>query len=177
MLFGFGSDLLLPAHRPVELYLGMWTSDVIWLLLGGFFLAEGLRKVELDRYLFRRTVDHFGTRPERLLLGLMITTAVANMIMSNTATTAKMISSILPLVRRMGAASPFSKAVLTDIPAAATVGGIGTIIGSTPNAIAVGALNEMGVRITFVERMMVGRWTRSDPSDLRSLWWPSCSAL
>jgi solute carrier family 13 (sodium-dependent dicarboxylate transporter), member 2/3/5 len=156
MLVGFGSDLLVSHEEPVQMYLGTWTSNVIWLLLGGFFLAEGMRKVELDRQLFRFTVAHFGERPERLLFGLMLTTAIASMIMSNTATTAMMLSSIMPLVRRMGAGTPFSTAVLTGIPAAATLGGIGTIIGSTPNAIAVGALNEIGYHITFIDWMVVG---------------------
>jgi sodium-dependent dicarboxylate transporter 2/3/5 len=78
------------------------------------------------------------------------------MIMSNTATTAMMISSIVPLVLSMGKEAPFSRALLVGIPAAASVGGVGTIIGSTPNAIAVGALAEKGVNITFVEWMVVG---------------------
>lgn len=156
MLVGFGTDMLLPNRAPVELYLGTWTSNVIWLLLGGFFLAEGMRKVELDRYLFKATIKRFGARPEKLLMGLMFTTAMGSMIMSNTAMTAMMVSSILPLVRTLGKRSPFSIALLTGIPAAATVGGIGTIIGSTPNAIAVGALQEIGIHITFVEWMMVG---------------------
>jgi len=156
LLFGFGTDYILEHAAPVEMYIGTWTSNVVWLLLGGFFLAEGMRQAELDRALFRFTVKRFGAHPQRLLLGLMMTTALASMVMSNTATTAMMISSILPLVRLLGKESPYSKALLTGIPAAASVGGIGTIIGSTPNAIAVGALMEKGIHITFIEWMMVG---------------------
>lgn len=156
LLLGFGTDFILDHDAPVEVYLGTWTSNVVWLLLGGFFLAEGMRQAELDRSLFRWAVKNFGATPERLLLGLMMTTALASMVMSNTATTAMMVSSTLPLVRLLGKDSPYSKALLVGIPAAASVGGIGTIIGSTPNAIAVGALMEIGVKITFIEWMAVG---------------------
>lgn len=158
LLLGFGTEFILgEEHKtPVEMYLGTWTSNVIWLLLGGFFLAEGMSVANLDRALFRFTIKKFGSNPNRLLLGLMITTAIGSMVMSNTATTAMMISSILPLARTMGKGSPYAKALLVGIPAAATLGGMGTIIGSTPNAIAVGALQEKGVNITFVEWMIFG---------------------
>lgn len=157
LLLGFGTDFILEDHKtPVEMYLGTWTSNVIWLLLGGFFLAEAMSQVGLDKALFRFTLDKFGSKPERLLMGLMLTTAVGSMVMSNTATTAMMISSILPLAHMMGKNSAYTKALLVGIPAAATLGGMGTIIGSTPNAIAVGALQEKGINITFIEWMIFG---------------------
>lgn len=156
LLVGFSTDFIFPKSAPPELYLSTWTSNVIWLLLGGFFLAEGMSAVELDRQLFSFTVKRFGNKPNQLLLGLMIMTALASMVMSNTATTAMIVSSIIPLIHLLGKDSPYSKALLTAIPAAASVGGIGTIIGSTPNAIAVGALQEKGITLTFVEWMVVG---------------------
>jgi sodium-dependent dicarboxylate transporter 2/3/5 len=157
LLLGFGTEFILEDHtNPVEMYLGTWTSNVIWLLLGGFFLAEGMSIVSLDRSLFQFTLNKFGEDPNRLLLGLMLTTAVGSMVMSNTATTAMMISSILPLARLMGKDSEYTKALLVGIPAAATLGGMGTIIGSTPNAIAVGALQEKGINLTFVDWMIFG---------------------
>lgn len=138
------------------MYLGTWTSSVIWLLLGGFFLAEGMSIVGLDRSLFKFTIDKFSQEPNRLLLGIMLTTAVVSMVMSNTATTAMMVSSILPVVRLLRKDSPYSKALLVGIPAAATLGGMGTIIGSTPNAIAVGTLQEKGLNVTFIDWMIFG---------------------
>jgi sodium-dependent dicarboxylate transporter 2/3/5 len=157
LLVAFGTDFILPGYgRPIEIYLGTWTSSVIWLLLGGFFLAEGLSIVQLDTYLFKKTVDRFGQNPEKLLLGLMMTTAVGSMVMSNTATTAMMVTSILPLAKKLGKTSDYTKAMLVGIPAAATFGGMGTIIGSTPNAIAVGALQEIGVTINFIDWMLFG---------------------
>ncbi len=156
LLVGFSTDFFFDQTMPPDLYVSTWTSNVVWLLLGGFFLAKGMSLVELDRQLFRFTVSRFGQKPEGLLLGLMMTTAIASMVMSNTATTAMMISSIIPLVQLIGRKSSYGKALLTAIPAAASVGGIGTIIGSTPNAIAVGALQEKGISVTFVDWMLVG---------------------
>ena len=156
LVFTLGSDYFLETPMPISGYVGAWTSDVIWLLLGGFFLAEGMKRVELDRTLFRFTVRRFGTKPKRLLYGLMMMTAVASMFMSNTATAAMMIGSIMPLVSKLGKGNPFTRSLLIGIPAAASVGGIGTIIGSTPNAIAVGALETIGVKITFLTWMVFG---------------------
>ena len=156
LVFTLGSDYFLETPMPIDGYVGAWTSDVIWLLMGGFFLAEGMKRVELDRTLFRFTVRRFGTKPKRLLYGLMMMTAVASMFMSNTATAAMMIGSIMPLVTKLGKENPLTRALLIGIPAAASVGGIGTIIGSTPNAIAVGALETIGVKITFLSWMVFG---------------------
>lgn len=156
LIFGFGTDYIISESAPVDIYVETWTSSVIWLLLGGFFLAQGMKEAELDRSLFRFTIRRFGNKPEKLIMGLMLVTAIGSMVMSNTATTAMMISSIIPLIHMLGAKSNYSKALLTGIPAAATIGGIGTIIGSTPNAIAVGALQENGLNITFIDWMLVG---------------------
>jgi sodium-dependent dicarboxylate transporter 2/3/5 len=156
LMFAFGTDYLLEESQPVEIYLDTWTSNVIWLLLGGFFLAEGMKVARIDRSLFLFAVKKFGKSPRYLLMGLMLTTAIGSMVMSNTATTAMMISSVLPLIHILGKDNPFSKSLLVGIPAAASVGGIGTIIGSTPNAIAVGALQEVGFQITFVGWMVFG---------------------
>ena len=156
LMFGFGTNYVLEESQPVEIYLDTWTSNVIWLLLGGFFLAEGMKVAKIDRSLFDFTLKRFGKSPRGLLFGLMLTTSIGSMVMSNTATTAMMISSVLPMIYLMGKDHKFSKALLVGIPAAASVGGIGTIIGSTPNAIAVGALQEVGFKITFVDWMVFG---------------------
>jgi len=156
LVFVFGTDFFFLDNYDVNHYVGTWTNGVIWLLLGGFFLAESLAKVGLDIALFKETVNRFGVKPTKLLLGLMLTTAVGSMVMSNTATTAMMLSSLTPLVTNMGKKSPFIKALLVGIPAAASVGGIGTIIGSTPNAIAVGALENNGITVDFITWMAFG---------------------
>lgn len=140
----------------VKPYVQTWSDGVIWLFLGGFFLAEGMKKTKLDMELLRVAAPKFGSKSQFILLGLMMTTAVISMLMSNTATTAMMIATVTPLFTQLGSKSPFTKALLLGIPAAASIGGMGTIIGSAPNAIAVGALEGIGIRVSFVEWMIVG---------------------
>jgi sodium-dependent dicarboxylate transporter 2/3/5 len=144
------------AQQMVQKYVQTWSNSVIWLMLGGFFLAEALRKVDLDRSLFKLTISKFGTKPRFILLGIMLITAVFSMIMSNTATTAMMISAITPLLNKLNKNAPLTKALLIGTPAAASLGGMGTIIGSPPNAIAVDALNNYGIQFGFLEWAIIG---------------------
>ena len=67
-----------------------------------------------------------------------------------------MIASVMPFIKSLDADSPFSKALLLGIAGAASLGGMGTIIGSPPNAIAVEALNNHGLEVGFLEWMIVG---------------------
>jgi sodium-dependent dicarboxylate transporter 2/3/5 len=151
-----GSDYFNEEPGSVTQYVNTWSDSVIWLLLGGFFLAEGMKKVGLDRTLFEFTLKQFGTRPSFLLLGIMVSTGLISMIMSNTATCAMMIAMITPLLDSLNKESNYAKALLLGIAAAATVGGMGTIIGSPPNAIAVGSLANIGIEISFVQWMIYG---------------------
>ena len=156
LVFALGTPLLLEKPWNVQPYLNTWSSQVIWLMLGGFFLAEGLSRTGLDRKLFALAIRPAGNKPSRVLLAVMLTSAVASMFISNTSTTVLMIGAVLPLVRQAGPGEPFGKALLVAIPLAASVGGMGTIIGSAPNAIAAGAAAEYGRSVDFVEWMMLG---------------------
>lgn len=151
-----GSDYFNEDPEGVKKYVDTWSDSVIWLLLGGFFLAEGMKKVGLDSSLFRITIQRFGTRPAKLLFGIMLSTGIISMIMSNTATCAMMIAMITPLLDRLDRESNYTKALLLGIAVAATVGGMGTIIGSPPNAIAVGSLANIGIEVSFTQWMLYG---------------------
>lgn len=140
----------------VAKYVQTWSNSVIWLMLGGFVMAEAMQKVGLDKTLFKMTISKFGSKPRNVLLGIMLVTAVFSMIMSNTATTAMMIAAVIPFINTLEKNAPFSKALLIGIPAAASLGGMGTIIGSPPNAIAVDAMSNHGVQFGFLEWMMIG---------------------
>lgn len=140
----------------VTQYLQTWSDSVIWLFLGGFFIAEAMKKTALDQTLLKIIVGKLGEQPKFILLGLMLITAFLSMLMSNTATTAMMIASIAPITFSLGKEAPLTKALLIGIPTAAAIGGMGTIIGSAPNAIAVGALEGVGIRISFLEWMLIG---------------------
>jgi sodium-dependent dicarboxylate transporter 2/3/5 len=140
----------------VKQYVQTWSDSVIWLFLGGFFIAEAMKKTALDQSLLKLIVPKLGEQSKYILLGLMLITAFLSMLMSNTATTAMMIASISPITLSLGKNAPLTKSLLIGIPTAAAIGGMGTIIGSAPNAIAVGALDGIGVRISFFEWMLVG---------------------
>ncbi len=144
------------ASKYVTKYVQTWSNSVIWLMLGGFVMAEAMQKVGLDKTLFKMTISKFGSKPRNVLLGIMLVTAVFSMIMSNTATTAMMIAAVIPFINTLDKNAPFSKALLIGIPAAASLGGMGTIIGSPPNAIAVDAMSNHGVQFGFLEWMIIG---------------------
>lgn len=156
LVFVFGTPIGDAEVRDITPYLETWSSPVIWLMLGGFFMADAMSRTGLDRRLFRVAMRPAGDRPERVLLAIMLTSAVASMFISNTSATALLIGAVLPFVRALGTEQPFSRALLVGIPLAASVGGMGTIIGSPPNAIAAGAAARAGSEINFVAWMGVG---------------------
>lgn len=137
-------------------YTSQWSSTVMWLFIGGFILAEGAHKTGFDRYFSRFVLSFFGSKPNLVLFGVMLTTGVLSMFISNTATAVMMMSVVQPVIVRLQPNNPYRKGLLLGIAIAATVSGMGTIIGSAPNAIAVGNLAEQGIFITFAEWMMVG---------------------
>jgi len=156
LVYVLGTPFGLGEAQDASAYLNTWSSPVIWLLMGGFFMAAGLSRTGLDRRVFHLALEVAGTRPERVLLVLMLTTAVASMFLSNTSVSAIMIGAVLPFVNRVGPSEPFAKSLLLAIPMAASVGGMGTIIGSAPNAIAAGVAGNFGRDINFIQWMAFG---------------------
>jgi solute carrier family 13 (sodium-dependent dicarboxylate transporter), member 2/3/5 len=156
LVFMLGNKELNPNPQNIEKYVTTFSSSVIWLMLGGFFMAMAMTKTRLDESLFKFTLRISGTNPRHLLIGLMATTMVASMLMSNTASTAMVIASIMPLLNSLGNKSGVTKALLLGIPIAASTGGMATIIGSPPNLIAVGALENIGINVSFLQWMKYG---------------------
>src|SRR5436190_15084866 len=126
LVFMLGNKNLNAAPENIEKYVTTFSSSVIWLMLGGFFLATAMTKTGLDKALFRYTLKISGTNPRHLLIGLMATTMVASMLMSNTAATAMFVASIMPLLNTLGEKSGVTKALLLGVPTAATTGGMGS---------------------------------------------------
>ncbi|MFY0650850.1 MAG: SLC13/DASS family transporter [Cyclobacteriaceae bacterium] len=116
--------------------MGTFASPIILLFLGGFFLAMASTKYRLDQNLARVLLKPFGTQPKMIMLGLMGITAVFSMFMSNTATTAMMLSILTPVLAYFGKDDPGKIAFALCIPVAANIGGLGTPIGTPPNALA-----------------------------------------
>ena len=118
-------------------------SKVLILFLGGFFLAFGAAKYGVDKNLAAIMLKPFGTKPSRVLLGLMLITGVLSMWMSNTATTATIMAVVLPIIHRLETSDKFRIGLALGIPFAANIGGMGTPIGTPPNAIILGALGKI----------------------------------
>jgi solute carrier family 13 (sodium-dependent dicarboxylate transporter), member 2/3/5 len=137
-------------------FLEPFASPVIMLFLGGFILAAAMHKHRVDRVIARRLLRIFGTKPSVILFGFMLITAFFSMWLSNTATTAMLIAMIIPLLGDLDRDDPFRIALPLGIAFSANIGGIGTPVGTPPNAIALGVLAERGIYISFTEWMTFG---------------------
>jgi sodium-dependent dicarboxylate transporter 2/3/5 len=144
-------------------------SPILFLLLGGAFFALAIERTGLHRRLSLAILRLVGTKggPFRLLFAFMIATALLSMFISNTSTALIMMPMALAVLEGGGSAasddgSPppqegISGALPMGIAFAASIGGLGTIVGSPTNAIAVGLLDEIaGVRIGFAEWSLYG---------------------
>ena len=156
LVYSLGFDVFTDTPQDISVFANTFSSSVIWLLLGGFFLASAMTKTKLDEDLIHLTLKICGSNPKWILFGLMTVTMVASMLISNTATTAMVVASLIPLINKLGKESKTGKALLLGIPIAATTGGMGTLIGTPPNAIAVGALNNAGIAMEFVDWLKFG---------------------
>ncbi len=136
-------------------FIGTLASPIIILFLGGFVLADAAVKYDLDRNLTRILLKPFGRRPGFILLGLMSVTALLSAFMSNTATTAMMMTVILPIIGRIEADDPMRIGLALSIPFAANIGGMATPIGTPPNAVVIGTLSNQGINIPFGQWMIL----------------------
>lgn len=149
---------------PIAAASAPYANPVIWLFLGGFLIAIAIERCGLHRRLALGILRAVGTRPANLVGGFMLGTAFLSMWISNTATVLMMLPmalSVLALVDREageGAANPnFAVALLLGLAYAANIGGMGTLIGTPPNALLAGFMSEsLGVQIGFGEWMMLG---------------------
>ena len=131
-----------------------FADPVIMLFLGGFVLAFAATKVGLDVQLAKVMLKPFGNKPKTVLLGVLLVIGIFSMFMSNTATAAMMLTFLTPVLLTLPADGGGRISFALAIPIAANLGGIGTPIGTPPNAIALGALQEAGYNITFVGWMI-----------------------
>ncbi|MBR3896839.1 MAG: SLC13/DASS family transporter [Bacteroidaceae bacterium] len=119
-----------------------FADPIIMLFIGGFILAIAATKTGLDTMLARVLLKPFGTKSKNVLLGFLVVTAVFSMFLSNTATAAMMLTFLAPVLKVLPADGKGKIALAMAIPVAANVGGMGTPIGTPPNAIALKYLND-----------------------------------
>lgn len=113
-----------------------FADPVVMLFLGGFMLAIAATKTGLDVRLARALLVPFGKRSENVLLGFLLITGIFSMFVSNTATAAMMIAFLTPVLKSMPDSGKGRVALALAIPIGANIGGMGTPIGTPPNAIA-----------------------------------------
>ena len=134
--------------KPARIMSSM-ADPVVMLFLGGFVLAIMAERYGLDVTIARALLKLFGTKPQFVLLGFLIIISIFSMFMSNTATAAMMLTLLAPVLSKLPVDDKGKIGLALSIPVAANLGGIGTPIGTPPNATAKGYLEQAGLDITF----------------------------
>jgi sodium-dependent dicarboxylate transporter 2/3/5 len=140
-------------------------SPIIFLFFGGFVLALALEKVNLHKRIALNIVKLTGTTPEKVVLGFMLATAFMSMWISNTASTVVMLPIAISVIKLLiddkdgftKADKNFALSIMLGIAFAANAGGIATVIGTPPNSVLIGLLeNQYNIQISFLTWMSFG---------------------
>ncbi|MFH6603606.1 SLC13 family permease [Maribacter algicola] len=140
-------------------------SPIIFLFFGGFILALALEKVNLHKRIALSIIKLTGTAPNKVVLGFMIATAALSMWISNTATTVMMLPIAMSVIGLLvndedgftKSDKNFALSVMLGIAFSANAGGIATVIGTPPNSVMIGLLeNEYNIEISFLKWMVIG---------------------
>ncbi len=140
-------------------------SPIVFLFFGGFVMALALEKVNLHKRIALSIIKITGTTPNKVVLGFMIATAVLSMWISNTASTVVMLPIAMSVIQLLiHDADGFTKqdrnfalSVMLGIAFSANAGGIATVIGTPPNSVLIGLLeNEYTIEISFLKWMIIG---------------------
>ncbi len=157
----------LPAAETTPSY----AHPLIFLFIGGFFLAMAMQRWGLHKRIALRTIKLVGTEPSRLILGFMLSTAFLSMWVSNSATVMMMVPIALAVIYQTAdliddtgldvntnqGEFTFGVALMLCIGYGASVGGVATLIGTPPNILFAGQAEELfGQNISFAEWMLYG---------------------
>lgn len=157
--------IILPSFGVVQLskVVQPYSSSVIFLFLGGFLIALALEKWNLHRRIALRILKLMGARADNIVLGFIIASAFLSMWISNTATAVMMLPIILSVVEMISQNTKTSEknifnlkiSMLLGMAYGASVGGMGTLIGTPPNAILAGYIRSAyKVNVGFLEWML-----------------------
>lgn len=153
-----------------------YTDQIVFLFMGGFFIAAAMVKWNLHRRIALRTVLFFGTGPRRLIFGFICASAFVSLWINNTATTMMMLPIATAVVTQLsvgakvngvgGAANEesvrhnFGLPLMLAIAYGSSIGGVGTLIGTAPNGVFLGVVSRMwgdaAPEISFFQWMLVG---------------------
>ena len=156
------------AAKPASLFevtSQSYASKFVFLMMGGFLLGLAIERWNLHKRIALMTILTLGTQPRRLIGGFMATTAVLSMWISNTATTVVMLPIALSLIVLMREKNPqvdrirlnnFAACLLLCIAYSASVGGLGTFLGTPTNLLFRDILDQNGIEISFGQWMAFG---------------------
>lgn len=154
--------LPLTGAGKVDAVAARYADPIIFLFMGGFFLAAASERWGLHRRLALAVIALVGAEASRLVLAVMLATAFISMWISNTATAAMMLPitvALIELARREAPerAAPFGTALILGMAYSASIGGVATLIGTPPTAIFAAAATVLAGRpVGFAEWMGVG---------------------
>lgn len=143
----------------IEKIAAPYANQAVFLFLGGFLVAATFERWGIHRRLAFATLRRVGTEPRRIVFAVILVTAILSMWISNTATTLMMTPIAVAIVSGMGKDGRTAEATLLGVAYAASLGGIGTPIGTPTNLIFFGAARELFPNertITFAEWMIFG---------------------
>jgi solute carrier family 13 (sodium-dependent dicarboxylate transporter), member 2/3/5 len=147
--------LLVPADLA-----GAYGNNNVYLFFGGFVMALALEKWHVHEQIARRIIGLVGNSKPQILLGFLLSTGILSMWISNTATALMMLPMAVAIIEAMPSSernSKFSVLLLLSIAYAASIGGMGTLVGSPPNTQMAGLLeSNYQIRVGFYDWMKVG---------------------
>ena len=156
-----GELQVLEKERPIQRAASPYASRFVFILMGGFMIALGIQRWGLHRRIALMTVLFVGTQPRRLIAGFMLATAGLSMWISNTATTAMMLPiaiSVVALLRGSFKRAPgeetdpagnFASCLMLAVAYSASIGGLGTLIGTPTNLFMASVLEDAGQPVSF----------------------------
>ncbi|HLP52037.1 MAG TPA: SLC13 family permease [Chitinophagales bacterium] len=141
-----------------------YMDQIIFLFMGGFFLAYAMEKWGLHKRLAYRIIMFTGNTPAQILMGIMLTTYVLSNWVSNTATVMMLIPAVMAIIGQKEiyneeSRKGISAAILVGLSFSATIGGMGTLVGTPPNMIFAGMYASQfpnGQPVTFLNWMAFG---------------------
>lgn len=130
-------------------------NPYIFLFMGGFVIGLAIERSGLHKRIAFNIINVVGTSEKNVILGFMVATGFLSMWISNTATAIMMLPIGISVASHFGDRQPFSKNLMLGIAYAASIGGIGTLIGTPPNIILAGIVKEsLGYEISFLNWML-----------------------
>jgi len=130
-------------------------DPVLLLFFSGLVLSRAAVKTGVDRKLAAVMLRPMTGSPAHLLAGVIAATSFFSLWMSNTATTALMLTLIVPVLTQMPTGHPFRKALILAVPVSANIAGMSTPIASPPNAIAMSYITQAGLDLSFISWMAI----------------------